>query len=80
MIGTMKGSDMRDQNKILTLFKSPEDSDIILSRLHSINDILNECEEDEVLDIVQNKIIEAIDWYTRYCDEFGIQEMRSKPD
>ena len=56
---------------ILKLFKNEEDNDIILSRLHSLNDILRDCEDDEVLNIVQQKILEAIDWYNRYVDESG---------
>ena len=68
------------QNKILKLFKTEEDLDIIASRLHSISDIINECEFDETLDIVHTKILEAIDWYARYCDQNGHLTWQSGED
>ncbi len=68
------------QPNVLKLFKSTADQDIILARLMAINEILNDCESDEVLDIVQNKVLEAIDWYSRYCDINGYEVLRSKPD
>lgn len=61
------------KSNILQLFKNDADADIILSRLHAISDILNQCEEDIFLDQVHNKVLEAIDWYHRYCDEYGYQ-------
>ncbi|MBL7663662.1 MAG: hypothetical protein JNM93_00905 [Bacteriovoracaceae bacterium] len=69
---------MENPNKILKLYKSQEEQDVILMRLHAVNDILNECDSDELLDIVQNKIIEAIDWYTRYCDDCGYMPHQSQ--
>ncbi len=65
--------------KILKLFKNQEEQDIILSRLYAVNDILNRYEEeDDYLDLVQTKIIEAIDWYSRYCDEHGFELLKTK--
>lgn len=61
------------QNKILTLIKNDEDADIISSRLHSVVKILEECEEDDLLDMVQTKVTEAIDWYALYCNENGYE-------
>lgn len=60
-------------SKVLQLFKNLNSADIILNRLHGVNEILNDCEEDPYLDIVQNKVIEAIDWYERYCHSNGYE-------
>jgi uncharacterized membrane protein YjjP (DUF1212 family) len=70
---------MEKHTRILTLFKNKSDRDIILSRLHSVNDILNDCEDDEILNIVQNKVLEAIDWYGRYVDLCDFKVHKSKP-
>jgi hypothetical protein len=67
---------MKKHGKVLELFKSQEDQDIILNRLHAVNDILNEF-DDEMLDLVQTKVLEAIDWYSRYCDEVGFEIRRN---
>ena len=58
-------------NNIIQLFKTEEDKDIIWTRLHALSDLLNACEEDDCLDQVHNKILEAIDWYARYLDVNG---------
>lgn len=65
---------MNEEKKqnILQLIKAPEDQDIVYNRLLSICDLLDKHgEDDPLLDIVQNKVIEAIDWYERYCEESG---------
>ncbi len=71
---------METHAKVLKLFKSTVDQDIILSRLSSVNEILNQCDNDEILDIVQNKVLEAIDWYSRYCDMNGYEVLKSHND
>ena len=58
-------------SNVIQLFKTEEDKDIIWQRLHALSDLLNECEVDENLDQVHNKILEAIDWYARYIDVNG---------
>jgi hypothetical protein len=61
-------------NNILQLIKSSEDQDIIYQRLKSVCDLINKYEEDDpLLDIVQNKVIEAIDWYERFCEQNGFR-------
>ena len=67
---------METHAKVLKLFKNSVEQDVILARLSSVNEILNHCEDDELLDIVQNKVLEAIDWYSRYCDINGFEVLK----
>lgn len=64
----------QNPNNILTLFKNPEDRDLILSRLNKLSDLFNELDDDSFLEMAHYKILEAIDWYSRYCDGCGYYE------
>jgi len=58
-------------SNVLKLVKDDYEADIILSRLHSISDVLSEMESDPYLENAHNKVIEAIDWYLRFCEDRG---------
>ncbi len=64
-----------DKLKVFELFKNGEDFDPIASRLYSLSEMLGEMDEaDDCLDMVHNKVLEALDWYNRYCDRYGYKK------
>jgi hypothetical protein len=64
-----------EKQKVLELFKNDEDFDPIASRLFTLSELLNNFEEsDDCLEMVHNKVLEALDWYTRYCDRYGFKK------